>query len=240
MSYILDALNKSENERRAAVAPGLMPGTSFVVAPRKNSRRGSAAIVIGLGMLVTGLALGSWRPWPSVSGELEPRVVLLPTAVVPVVSRAAPSAAVVPPAPTLPTKPAPEPAPLVKAAQPVPIVAAVSSAAEKSPPKVSVRTPPPAKAAGAVAVPVASVSVTAPAARGKSVVSYGELPANIRQSLPEITFGGFAGTDDDAVNIAFINNRLVKAGEEVSPGLKLESVAQDGVVMAYQGYRFKP
>lgn len=249
MSYILDALNKSENERRAAAAPGLMPGASFVVAPQKQSRRGSAAFVIGIGMLVTGLALGSWRPWQSLPDGAAPQVVALSTAVAPALSPAAPGPVDVPPAavvPTAPAKPAVVPEPVVKVSAPV---------AEKSKPKAATRTPPPAKAEVAavtprrvVAAPVASVAAAAPArleeapatTREKRVVSYRDLPASVRQSLPEISFGGFAGTDDDAVNIAFINNRLVKAGEEVSPGLKLESVAHDGVVMAYQGHRFKP
>jgi general secretion pathway protein B len=227
MSYILDALNKSENERRAAAAPGLMPGASFVVAPRKNSRRGSAAFAIGIGMLVTGLALGSWRPWQSQPGAAAPRMVALSTAEMPLVPAAAPK---------VPAKPVAGPVPVAKAAQ----AAQPAPAGEKSKAKAVTRTPPPAKAEVAVA-PVASVVAAAPAApREKRVVSYRDLPASVRQSLPEISFGGFAGTDDDAVNIAFINNRLVKAGEEVSPGLKLESVAHDGVVMAYQGHRFKP
>ncbi|PKO87884.1 MAG: hypothetical protein CVU18_09190 [Betaproteobacteria bacterium HGW-Betaproteobacteria-12] len=235
MSYILDALNKSENERRAAAAPGLMPGASFVVAPRKNSRRGSAAFIIGIGMLVTGLALGSWHPWQSQPGAAAPRVVALSTAEMPLVPTAAPGATAVPKAPAKP------------AALQEPRGKAGAAVAEKSKPKASGRTPPPTKEEVAVA-PVASVVAAAPARaevapaapREKRVVSYRDLPASVRQSLPEISFGGFAGTDDDAVNIAFINNRLVKAGEEVSPGLKLESVAHDGVVMAYQGHRFKP
>lgn len=235
MSYILDALNKSENERRAAAAPGLMPGASFVVAPQKRTRHGGAAFVLAGGMLVAGLALGSWRPWQAPADDEAARVVALSTAETPVVAAAVPSSAAVLPAAKVPAKAASKPA--------------AAPASDKAKPKAVAKTAPEAKSglaatspagtAGAAAPPPVVVEA-APEPRAKRVVSYRELPASVRKQLPEITYGGFAGTGEDAVNIAFINNRLVKAGEEVSPGVRLESVAQDGVVLAYQGHRFKP
>ena len=71
------------------------------------------------------------------------------------------------------------------------------------------------------------------------VVSITELPLTVRASLPSIIFGGFAGGGEAEGRIAFVNNRLVREGEELFPGLKLETVDQDGVVLAYQGHRFR-
>jgi general secretion pathway protein B len=70
-------------------------------------------------------------------------------------------------------------------------------------------------------------------------VAYGELPAAVQGALPNIVFGGFAGGGETEGRIAFINNRLVREGEEVSPGLRLETVDQGGVVLGFQGHRFR-
>lgn len=243
MSYILDALNKSENERRAGAIPGMAAGASFMVAPqRSSSRRGSAAILVGVGMLVTGLALGSWRPWQNVPvpppGELAaaspaaaapqpavpPALVENPATATPAAKAAPKSVAQLKPQPTVPvvTKPKTPPKPPVTVQAEAPVPAAV--VAETSP-----KT--------AKADKVATAEVATPANR---VVAYRELPAKVQSRLPAISFGGFAGVDESEVKIAFINNRLVKEGEEVSPGLKLEKVGNDGVVLAYQGHRFRP
>lgn len=245
MSYILDALNKSENERRAGAIPGMAAGASFMVAPqRSSSRRGSAAILVGVGMLATGLALGSWRPWQNV--PVPPPVELAaasPAAAAPqpaappalgeapaTASPAVKPVAQLKPQPTVPvvTKPKTPPKPPVTVQAEAPAPAAVIA---EAPPKA-------AKAEKAEKAPkVAAAEAEAPANR---VVAYRELPAKVQKRLPAISFGGFAGVDESEVKIAFINNRLVKEGEEVSPGLKLEKVGNEGVVLAYQGHRFRP
>ncbi|MBS1191786.1 MAG: hypothetical protein H6R10_3578 [Rhodocyclaceae bacterium] len=219
MSYILDALKRSEAERRAGAAPGPAPGTVYVVAPGSHAGLGGAAVLAGAGMLVAGLALGAWHPWQA----------------------AKPAGVVLAAAPPLPIQRGD--------AIPVPPVAASSPALPRSPvmsAKVSTVTKSAASVrAGAegaklpakVASPLAKAVQAAPAER---ILAYQELPADIRSGLPKITFGGYAGTDESEVRIAFINDRLVKEGEEVSPGVKLEQVSREGVVMAYQGYRFRP
>ncbi|MBI2276129.1 MAG: general secretion pathway protein GspB [Dechloromonas sp.] len=228
MSYILDALNKSENERRAGALPGLAAGASFMVAPRQATRRGGAAILVGAGMLVTGLALGNWRPWQ-------------PLAVVPPPLELAAAAPVVAP-------PLLGEAPGKAGAAPASKPAAKPVVQLKPPPAVPASGKPlvPAKAPVTTAIPVqvAAGYVRTPplkaAAAGGRVVAFRELPPKVKSQLPKIAFGGFAGVDEAEVRIAFINDRLVKEGEEVSPGLKLEKVGNDGVVLGYQGHRFRP
>jgi hypothetical protein len=39
-------------------------------------------------------------------------------------------------------------------------------------------------------------------------------------------------------NIAIINDRLMKEGDEVSPGLRVEKIKDDSVIFSYKGYVF--
>ena len=36
-----------------------------------------------------------------------------------------------------------------------------------------------------------------------------------------------------------INNSVLHAGDAIAPGLKLEQITADGVILSYQGYRFQ-
>lgn len=303
MSYILDALKKSENERRAGATPGLAPAASYVVLPTTRSHHRGAALLVAAGMLGTGLALGNWRPWQAdlagVNAPLAAPVaaaVPTPAAVATAVESPPPvksrpgGAAKTPPAVTPKTStvadkkksfPPPKDPPVVVAiAQPAASSAAVGGAPDvvANPPALSspnaaaraTMTAPPAvavPAAARVALPlpaavpvavaapaavgapvtaaptvaaVATVAVAAPApAPASRVVALRELPPAVQSALPNIVFGGFAGGGEADGRIAFINNRLVREGEEVSPGLRLETVDQDGAVLGFQGHHFR-
>jgi general secretion pathway protein B len=40
-------------------------------------------------------------------------------------------------------------------------------------------------------------------------------------------------------SIVSINSRMMKEGESLAPGLKLEKITPDGVIFSYKGYRFQ-
>lgn len=211
MSYILEALKKSEMERRAGSITGLSPGATYVMTSDGGFRHTGVAMLAAAGLLGAGLALGIWHPWKAPAAP-QP----IPAAALPPPSPGA-SPAEAPPALPVPIKtegPATAPVPVRSGA-----VDAVRSAAAT------------AKTAPRSAVP---------AEAGRRVIDYRNLPAGIRSKLPQFTFGGYAGTDEAESRIAFINNRLVKEGEEVSPGVRLEEAGQAGVVLGFRGYRFRP
>jgi len=306
MSYILEALKKSESERRAATLPGLTREASFMVAPRGHAARSHVVLVASAGMLLTGLVLGSWRPWQPL-----PAAVAHPAsaATAPRADRATPapsglvarlpagSAVATPSSPGAPAPtPIPAPTPALAGVAPLPPAAASDQAAPQVVPQVVPQVtalappaprPPSAKPAGvgpaaevsraAVAPrqdgPVSGAQATGPESRPVAaaqvrpalrapapklpeppappsapteavpaghIVTYQELPADIRGALPAVTFGGYAGVDEAGMPVAFINARLVKQGEELSPGVRLERVGADGVVLGYRGHRFRP
>nr|WKN24500.1 general secretion pathway protein GspB [Azotobacter vinelandii] len=40
--------------------------------------------------------------------------------------------------------------------------------------------------------------------------------------------------------MAVINDRILRQGDQAGPGVVLERIAGDGVVLNYRGYRFRP
>jgi general secretion pathway protein B len=266
MSYILEALKKSDSERQASAATGVAPGAIYVVAPGRRAGSYGTLLLAGGGMLAIGLALGALRPWqaPPVPGAaasaaafpqtvvaMPPAAVQTPVAPTPTAQTAAAQTA----AAVKPGAAGPLPAPAARPAVPAPKTAGDPAAALPARPaaapaaKVAARTPPPRPAvaeASAKPRPPTRLAAAEPAPTpvaprpAGQVVAYRDLPAEIRESVPKVSFGGFAGGDEADGRVAFINNRLVKEGEEVSPGVRLERVGTDGVVLSYKGHRFRP
>lgn len=71
------------------------------------------------------------------------------------------------------------------------------------------------------------------------VLGFAELPPALQSALPKITISG-KGQTSDSERIAVINDRVVREGDEIIAGLKLESIGENAVVLNYKGYRFYP
>jgi len=65
-----------------------------------------------------------------------------------------------------------------------------------------------------------------------------ELPESLQKGLPAFTLSAFMYSSSPALRMVRINDRMMREGEELSKGLKLLEVTSDGVVMTLQGYRF--
>ena len=77
-----------------------------------------------------------------------------------------------------------------------------------------------------------------PAPPGK-VLGLKELPVSVRNSLPAFKVSGHAYSHDPALRVTRINDQILQEGHSLAPGLKVEEIIPDGVVMSYQGYRFE-
>jgi general secretion pathway protein B len=73
---------------------------------------------------------------------------------------------------------------------------------------------------------------------GLEIYQPGDLPASVRQELPDITISGHFYAADPSSRVVVINGRPMHEGETLAGGLRLERITSDGVVMDYQGYRF--
>lgn len=182
MSYILDALRKSDQQRQHGAVPTLLTAQATAVAPKR-----SALLFYGLlaaALVSAGIAIGWLRPWQS-----EPA--------------------------TLATKP-------------------IASQPPESDPRQTTLTPPPA-----LPEPGQPVGTgPADAAQDQRVMTLAELPLSIQQGIPRMSISVHAYSDEPQNRLVGINERTLREGGYVAPGLRLEQITPDGMIFSYKGYRF--
>jgi len=69
-------------------------------------------------------------------------------------------------------------------------------------------------------------------------VRFNDLPLSVKQNLPDLTISGHFFDGNSAARIVTIDGKILHEGQTVAPGLKLERITQDGVVLSYEGQRF--
>lgn len=248
MSYILDALKKAEAERHGGPrAAGPIPPSFHVHAQRQPLWRRpwlwsvlSAAAVVGAGMIWMGGAPSSETPAQATQAETPAPAVPAPAS--PPVAQA-PAAAAQQPAPA----PAPAAAPTPPLAQapataPEPPVekprAAERKPAEKKTPEAAKPARKPqqeeAKAAAALATPEKPRPAPEP-----PVGTLRDLPPQIQQEVPQYSVGGYIYSASKADRSVLINKRLLREGDEIAPGFKLETMTPSGMILNYKGYRYR-
>lgn len=286
MSYILDALRKSDQQRQRGSSPSLLTVHEIVDEPRSR-----ASLVYGLlvvAMIGSGIVIGWLRPWyrAQPSSAAETIVASLPEQIPQQDSRARVIASMPPPPPT--AAPVPEDVP-----PPAPVLATVPSPAT-SPGHVTVQAHAPDRASvvpevtrktlpeSLVQKPSALVSGSAtkvvkrkpstvdraeparkmveiePAEKGaevalvlppeasmknvdqeQKVINLAELPLPIQQGIPPMSVQVHSYSEAPEQRLVGINDRLLKEGDAVAPGLRLEQITPDGMIFSYKKYRFR-
>jgi general secretion pathway protein B len=238
VSYILEALKKVE-QKREQEEPSKVP--TFLVGPVRESAQRvrwpyvlAAALLLNAGLVV-------WHVIPRGAPAA------LPSAETPV--RTAPVVATRVPAKEL-KKSTPsvigrkESSAFVAVATPTktPVISETSPVSQASVDKP--RPVAPGKTASvnelSETTPSAPVRVDKPrpAASGK-LFSLNELPPTIRSALPEFKVSGHAYTPEPQTRVVRINEKILQEGQNLSPGLKVEEIVQGGIIMSYEGYRFR-
>lgn len=119
---------------------------------------------------------------------------------------------------------------------------AVTSEVNPTPaaPKVIARRSAEAVAATVPTPTPASASAPAPTSREtpKQAGGTAELPTALQKELPALSVAGFIH-DEGSSSMVIVNDRLVREGDEVAPGVKLEKILSDGLIFNYKGYLFK-
>jgi general secretion pathway protein B len=237
MSYILDALKKSDQQRQRGATPTLQVAQLTVAAPKRP-------IIIYYGLLatvllVTGIGIGWLRPWQPEQPPLgtEPIGAELPISIS---QQAAPAPS---PAPTeMPGKTSQEflsPNP-TRAEPAVPVAGAMKPG---NPALVGSGT------TGA-AEPIADKSMPAKSTPEKSARNAGdapeqkaipvnELPQQIQQEIPAMTVQLHSYSGKPGERLVYINSTRLREGDSLMPGLTLEQITPDGMIFSYKGYRFQ-
>ena len=65
-----------------------------------------------------------------------------------------------------------------------------------------------------------------------------ELPLSIRQEMPTLSISVHAYSHEPKDRLVGINDRVFHEGEDLAPGLRLEEITPNGMILRYKGYRF--
>jgi general secretion pathway protein B len=223
MSFILDALKKSETERQRADAPALY---EMKMAP---PRHGVAIWLIVLAALL-------------VINVVVLSVVLL---------RGSHGSPQTDAAGTLATPPAAAPAPAPATAYPT--VPAAANPPPAAPPTATPVAPPPVAAADTATTGNAASADAAddtPAVEpprgngGASGAGSGDVPSYAQAAsvpganLPELKLDLHAYATNPADRFVFLNMTRLKEGQSTPSGVRVESITPDGAILSWQGSRF--
>jgi general secretion pathway protein B len=257
MSYILDALRKSEQQRQRGAAPLL-----FTTKISSDVERQPAFLLYGLvaAMLIgAGILIGWLRPWQHDKIEAVKNSITLtqPEAKLPQIL----------PLQALSTKPEKTRKPeLVEPIQKsistmklaseagsleqdvsAPLKVEVqsrksqtSTAAPKAPePAVDKATLPTVEKVISSSIEPNGTNSSNEVAQETKIIAMAELPLAIQREIPMMTISGYAYSSVPKERSVGINERLLQEGEYLAPGLRLEQIGADGLVFSYKKYLFR-
>lgn len=208
MSYILDALRKSERERTVGQVPTLHTAADFDAV---NRGRRSLWLVL-LFMLVLGMTAAGFLFWPQAK-KLAARL-----GVVEVVELPAPAA------PTAGSN-ASAPPPFGGAPPPEPIPA----------PQLA---PPAAPAQPVTVSPVALAPAAPPPAAPDSAPQLQELPVEFQRGLPKLAVNVVSYSEDAQRRFVMINAQVYTEGQRIAGGPLIERITAEGPILNHNGTRF--
>jgi general secretion pathway protein B len=226
MSYILEALKKSQAERQLGELPSIhAPQVQLHDgAASASARRTPVWLALGGVTVAVAAALLLWQPWQA--------------------DAAAPAAAAVVPAVLAQAVPAPLPVAAPPAAvAPAPVAASVPPAATAAPVHHArpVAEPKQETPGQAVSPPVAAPAPAVPPTPSveESVPGMRDLPEPIQRQIPAIAIGGYIYSKNPADRLLLIDKVLRHEGEELAPGLVLEKLQPKAAIFSFKGYRYR-
>jgi general secretion pathway protein B len=220
VSFILDALRKSEHERQRSTVPGLAH-VPLATAPPPLPRWAVAAIA-ALGIAVLVLAAAWWQSTRSGAGAAASRPEPAVQRTVALPPPAASPTAVAPATVATPVEQAPSERTLASAAAPEP-----SAASPASPSQTATLS----AAAPAVAAPSRTPVDEAALPTAAALAAQGV-------GLPELRLELHAFSERPNERYVFINGRKYLEGERLPEGTQLVSITPTGAILSQYGQRF--
>jgi general secretion pathway protein B len=248
MSYILEALRKSDAERERGTVPDLhaqsltLAGADDAAGPSQG--RLWLWLAAGAGLLLVFVL--AWRfsardvpPMPAAAPAQLPVQALSPPPAVstpPAVAAAIASAALPAqtPMPTLAVAPQASPTPVPTAKpKPTPTLESDVKAARKPVPRARAKVPAP--------VPAVVTTEPKPAASPppERVPPLNELPDELRRQVPVMVIGGSVYSPQPARRMLIVNGQIYREGSPVAPELKVEQIGTKAAVFSIRGKRFE-
>jgi general secretion pathway protein B len=229
MSFILDALKKSENDRQRQSGPALF---EVRVAPPR-SRFPSWAIAL-VALLVVNLAVIGWLMFRKPASAATPPI----QAAAP-----APAPVAVAPAPVQPA-PAPSPAyvpPATAQVAPPPVVPEQGPTLEPDQNFGAGTSVPPAEGNPDDYAPAAEPSGEGPVARVRRGLDNGLMTyqeAATKNQIPPLRMDLHVYSPDPRNRFVLVNMRRLTEGQSLPEGVKVDSITTDGAILSYRGVQF--
>ncbi len=232
MSYILEALKKSDKERQREEIPDFQTDHSLPPVRREERKPSASCLSVLIALIFVCFAGIFW--WQSGDGN-EVQLAKVPQPIAEVVT---------------PISPASSPVfqPPGKAANTV----------KKNQQPVTEKKKQISRVAEQAAVPVLRPTTPASLANPQKklvtvetkpekiqqvpeeiVPLLEDLPVVIRAGLPDLTFAGHVYADDPRKRLIIINNRIVREGDIVASSLSLVRISSNGVVLRYKTTVFR-
>lgn len=223
MSFILDALRKSDTERQRAATPGLADVRYAARRSRRNIWLPILVAVLAANVVLMGVQ------WFGRAGER-------PAPELAVSGPAASGQPVAPPTPAVEPAPAPDIRPLAREAEfgeplleppvesefgAVPVAEEGTDLASSTPPPDPATPPTPSRILAGDGLPTA-----------EQIIGSGSL------NIPILNLDLHVYTENAANRFVVINTRKYKEGGQLTEGPIVESISKDGVILASEGRRF--
>jgi len=225
MSYILDALRKSEQERH----PGTPAPPGGPVHNVSLPWRGGWLLVIGIILLLFLLAAAVVF-WHSTVKRISSEAAVAatsPTEAPPAAPPAAEPVAEIPPPVTAVKKESPVRDLAEQTQVPVPVIPKKPSTAPRR--KVTAVKQRPSSQADGPGMLLETDN--APLLQ--------QMPPEMQRAIPPMAVTIHVYSSQESQRILFINNREYHQGSLIDGGARVEAIVPDGVVLSYQGERFK-
>ncbi len=261
MSYILDALKKSDRERKQGEVPGLQSDHGLRSGHGKREKRSSFWIWLSGGALLGLSALVLYWGMQRNSVALQEKILALEKRVVQLKEQPV-SVAVHP----LTVKEETVPQPLRGEEQDNPVVISSSAVPQKvdlqplvmetkddkrlvadnvqqpvmeektviKPENVPRKVQP-----KVVAAPPPSVPLEVASEKAGALPLVQDLPASVQKMLPPLKLAGHVYAKDATKRMIMINNKICREGDLIENQLVLEQIVWEGVVLRYQTIRFR-
>ncbi|WP_417566775.1 general secretion pathway protein GspB [Marinobacter sp.] len=216
MSYILDALRKSETERRQGQIPELGQQVQLIHRPKKKRVSPVAWVAVALILNAGVLAFVFWPGFQ------------LPDQ----------------PAEEVEAPSVPESAAVAKQPEPDEPIQQNENLLESSVSlsEAEVVTAPVLRERATIIVPSSDASQTFPplpaTEQAGRVPHLVELPLSFQKSVPDLTFNSHIYSSSPASRRVMINNVYLRVGDAFA-GLRVEDITEEGVVLSLNGQRFR-
>ena len=251
MSYILDALRKSEKERQQGTVPDFM--TVQDVTAQEPKKRSLLAYLLLIALLLNAVLLVWWL----IPGSSKKSVVVSSSAEkqhVPKTSESpaphlmkTPGAAITTnkdeteTGPKTATKEA-KPKTLAQQKKPVQPATVLKQQTDKPPLASNTKSLHEASSSAPQQTEIAKQVLPESRVINKSplrIYNLDDLPLSVKQNLPPIAISVSLYSDDPNSRMAKINGSMIREGENLTADLKVDEITPDSVIFSYQSYRFK-